>query len=136
MLNVTMVESPRNSGKTTRIKLKISEFALVHDKPFMVILISINVHGFSEYSTWLHKHNIKDHVNLVVVKDTEALANALRGVKNKQIEILIDEPYNISEVTQAKIISILNCEEVNNINVYGEGSIIKTKTFSDYIKGK
>lgn len=125
MLDITMINRPRCTGKTSQLKLMLHEHA---NTDCLISLLSYDLRSTEELRYYARQFNYRN-ARYDIYK--------LRGIKDKDILILIDEPFIIPKATQAEILNFLNhLAERNNVTVFGIGTLADSTllSFEQYIQ--
>lgn len=117
-----MIEQPRATGKTQKLKLKFHEERMNYD---MVIVM-----GHSNSSTMMLYRYCLEHCGY-------AEDRIPRGISNKKILVLIDEPFIMDKHKQSDMFYQMRILEGhgNTFDVWGIGTKqqISSPLFEDYI---
>lgn len=122
-MKIEMIDRPRQTGKTSFLKLKVHESAIDYD---LVVVLCSNYRQTHELEQYFKKYNFKN-----VLFDVDIPL----GFTGQKILILLDEPFSIDLEKQAKLIeSFMIYSMSNTIKVWGIGTRKKSAPkFEDYI---
>jgi hypothetical protein len=133
--SITMINSPRASGKTTVLKLRMIE-SYYHK-------CNTNEHFILLTSSGLNLQRLQDEIQdstqnkfCFEYLQLSQFLNHVRGTKGQHYYLFIDEPFLVSDSDQQKFLEFVQQDSSKNkYTIYGIGTKPKIGLkFEDYIK--
>lgn len=126
-MKINLLDEPRCSGKTTRLKLYAHENAQRFDDICIMGHSHSSTHGLVAYA--------RTYIGALKHQRVYNSVDAMRGLTRSKILILIDEPFLMDDEQQARILAMLEILELENtIEVYGIGTRPTVSTFEKFVK--
>lgn len=121
-----LIDEPRRTGKTTRLRLYAHENVTSYD--------AICVLGHSDNSTRESLRYMENNLQISKEQRIYGSVDSLRGSINRKILILIDEPFLMDFDKQATILNMLDILKLRNeIEVYGIGTRARVLPFDKFV---
>lgn len=136
MINSIIMKSrPRRTGKTEELKLLILEENYKYDK-VVYIHTSAGCDRLYRYFSDLYQHDtITDSFfDKLCISNLSNFSIIFRGVSNKKILLVIDEPYLFPENKQIELLNEIESSRIT-FDIIGIGTLPDQRLFRDFIKG-
>lgn len=126
-MKTNLLDQPRCSGKTTRLKLYAHENAQRFD--------DICIMGHSHSSTDGLVAYARTYISALKHQRVHNSIDTMRAIRQSKILVLIDEPFLMEDEQQSRIIDMLEILELRNtIEVYGIGTRPTVSPFDKFLK--
>ena len=126
-MKTNLLDQPRCSGKTTRLKLYAHENAQRFDDICIIGHNHSSTHGLVAYA--------RTHISALKHKRVYNSVDTMRGLTRSKILIIIDEPFLMEDEQQSGILTMLGRLELRNtIEVYGIGTRPTVSPFDKFLK--